>query len=247
MRKIYLIIGASSDLGCALIREIIQAEGMEKIIVIAHYHRSETELENICNEFPLLDMVKLKADLGNLKETQKLIDEIHGHNLIPTHIVSFSACAYQFNRLSELDLQRLNFDMTVQVYSFALICKEFLPIMAEKQYGKIVVMLSSAIIGTPPKNTTEYTTVKYALQGLIRGLASDYGNMGININSVSPGMVETKFIKGIGRKIREFTADQNPRHRNLRVDDVVPAILFLLSDKSEFMNGTNVNLSGMPG
>lgn len=59
-------------------------------------------------------------------------------------------------------------------------------------------------------------------------------------------MIETKFIKNIGRKVKEFTAEKNPRHRNLQVSDVVPAIMFLLSDESQFMNGTNINLSGIP-
>jgi 3-oxoacyl-[acyl-carrier protein] reductase len=136
--------------------------------------------------------------------------------------------------------------MTIQVYSFALICKAFIPHMSVEKYGKIAVMLSAVTTGVPPKNTTEYTTVKYALLGLIKSMAADYGEYGININAVSPGMIETKFIRNVGRKIKEFTAERNPQHRNLKVDDVIPALLFLLSDNSSFMNGTNINLSGIP-
>jgi 3-oxoacyl-[acyl-carrier protein] reductase len=78
----------------------------------------------------------------------------------------------------------------------------------------------------------------------MKSVASDYGDQGININGVSPGMINTRFLDGVGRKIKEFTAASNPKHRNLEVEDVVPTICLLLSDNMEFINGSNINLSG---
>lgn len=246
MEKVYLILGASSDLGIELIKNIIKSEGAEKIRMIAHYFSSGAEIQNIKDNNPDFRIDMLNANLGDLEDTRKFIEQLKALECRPDYIVNFCAYAYRFNRLSELDIKRMNFDMTIQVYSFALICQAFLPVMAESGFGKIVVMLSAATTNIPPKNTTEYTTVKYALLGLIKSIAADYGEYGININAVSPGMIETKFIKNIGRKVKEFTAEKNPRHRNLQVSDVVPAIMFLLSDESQFMNGTNINLSGIP-
>ncbi|MCI8773076.1 MAG: SDR family oxidoreductase [Lachnospiraceae bacterium] len=246
MEKVYLILGASSDLGIELIKNIIKSEGAEKIRMIAHYFSSGAEIQNIKDNNPDFRIDMLNANLGDLEDTRKFIEQLKALECRPDYILNFCAYAYRFNRLSELDIKRMNFDMTIQVYSFALICQAFLPVMAESGFGKIVVMLSAATTNIPPKNTTEYTTVKYALLGLIKSIAADYGEYGININAVSPGMIETKFIKNIGRKVKEFTAEKNPRHRNLQVSDVVPAIMFLLSDESQFMNGTNINLSGIP-
>lgn len=242
--KVYLILGASSDLGIALIKSILQSECNAKII--AHYHCTCTSLLEMKEEYIGATIELKKADLSDLVDVDRFIAEIQADNLVPTHIVSFSASTYHFNRLQEWNKQRINVDMTIQVYAFAEILKAFLPLMVQNKYGKIVTMLSSSTIGIPPKYTSEYVTVKYALLGLIKCLASDYGEYGININAVSPGMIETKFIKGIGRKIKEYVAESNPRHRNLTIEDVVPAILFLLSDQSEFANGTNINLSGFP-
>ena len=246
MEKVYLILGASSDLGIELIKNIIKSEGAEKIRMIAHYFSSGAEIQNIKDNNSDFRIDMLNANLGDLEDTRKFIEQLKALECRPDYIVNFCAYAYRFNRLSELDVKRMNFDMTIQVYSFALICQAFLPVMAESGFGKIVVMLSAATINIPPKNTTEYTTVKYALLGLIKSIAADYGEYGININAVSPGMIETKFIKNIGRKVKEFTAEKNPRHRNLQVSDVVPAIMFLISNESQFMNGTNINLSGIP-
>ena len=117
--------------------------------------------------------------------------------------------------------------------------------MAAENYGKIVFMLSSCTVGMPPNNLSEYTMVKYALLGMMKSIAVEYGDKGININAVSPAMIETKFVKNIGRKMREINAELNPRHRNLNVDDVIPAIMYLLSDESKFVNGINLSLSSM--
>ena len=57
-------------------------------------------------------------------------------------------------------------------------------------------------------------------------------------------MINTKFNDSVGRKIKEITAASNPKHRNLNISDVIPTIMFLLSDDTEFISGTNINLSG---
>jgi 3-oxoacyl-[acyl-carrier protein] reductase len=244
MKKVYLILGASSDLGCTLIKRLLEDETSDYKI-LAHYNSNNERLRKLSIQSDGR-MALFRADLSSLDSTEKMIMQIINMGDCPSHIVSFSASPYRFNRLNEFDIKRIDQDMAIQVYSFAMVCKAFAPYMVEMHYGKIVVMLSSATIGIPPKNTIEYTTVKYALWGLIKSLAADYGDMGININAVSPGMIETKFIKNIGRKIKEFTAERNPNHRNLNVDDVIPIIMFLLSDDCQFMNGTNINMSGFP-
>lgn len=243
MEKVYLILGASSDLGCELIKQIAKKKE-DSVTILAHYNSSDTSIRKIEAEYELLNLHLIKADLSDLVQTKEMIEHIKKLNLKPSHIINFSAQAYRFNRLAELDTNRLNSNMTIQVYSFALICQAFIPGMVDDKYGKIVAILSAATKGEPPKNTTEYTVVKYALLGLVKSLAADYGDLGINVNAVSPGMIDTKFIKSIGRKIKEFTAEKNPRHRNLEVEDVIPTIELLLSENSQFMNGVNLNLTG---
>lgn len=240
MKKIYLILGASSDLGKSLISELIDKDN----IVIAHYHRNQAIIQEIKKLNPDGDIREIKADLSDMTAVKEMIDVIDAWQLSPTHIVNLCANTFRHTRMSQWKYDIVDRDMKIQVFAFAEVMKKYLPIMAKNNYGKIVVMLTAYTIGTPPKNMAGYCTVKYALLGLMKSIASDYGDQGININGVSPGMINTKFIDGIGRKIKEFTAESNPRHRNLEVEDVVPTIKMLLSDSTEFMNGTNINLSG---
>ena len=241
-KNVFLIMGASSDLGTRLIENICE-ESKSEITIIAHYYSACDRLEQIKQRFPDINFIFMRADMANSKEVFAFIRRIKDNGISPNYIVDFCAREYCFRRFSEWDTEYVNIDMSIQVYAFAEVLKAFLPDMVKNAYGKIVVMLSAAIIGTPPKNLSAYLTVKYALWGLIKSIASDYGDSGININAISPSMINTKFIKGIGRKIKEMSAAQNPRHKNLEVEDVVPIILFLLSDKADFINGANINLS----
>lgn len=242
-KKIYLVLGASSDLGIHLIRELANS-GDEESLIIAHYYSSSEKLKEIKEEYPKLNIHLYSADFSDLNDVRHFISKLREEKIVPTHIVNFCANSFQYTRLSEWDSNLINRDMTIQVYSFAEILKEFVPQMAKKHYGKIVVMLTAYTIGVPPKNMSGYVTVKYALLGLIKSIASDYGEMGININGVSPAMINTKFICNIGRKIKEITAETNPKHRNLEVQDVIPTVMLLMSDEAEFICGSNINLSG---
>ena len=246
MSNKYLILGATSDLGIDLINKIIEKEKNGDYTIIAHYHTLSDNLDNI-TAGRKVNIVKYKADMSDLEEVRNMIEWIKDENLIPNHIVNFCASPFCYTRLSEWDSDQVNKDMTVQVYSLAEILSAFLPEMTKNCYGKIVTLLSACTIGIPPKHMSGYVTVKYALLGLVKSVANEYGDQGININGVSPGMIETKFLKNVGRKIKEMSAESNPRHRNLHVTDVTPTILMLLSDETDFINGTNINLSATPG
>ena len=95
-------------------------------------------------------------------------------------------------------------------------------------------MLTDYIIGVPPKNTTAYIVAKNALRGLARSLATEAAPSGVTVNCVAPYMMETRFLQDTPDLIVEASAAANPMGRNARVEDVVPAMAFLLSDEAGF-------------
>lgn len=251
-RRVILIIGASSDLGVELIRELDELEERRQAgetdsprpLILAHYGRNDAAVHQLKESCTHLEIEPLQADLSVHEEVCAMLDQIKEHALFPTHIVSFAAEKCQYMRISEWDSRRVQRDMEIQFFSLAETFRVCLPEMAKRGYGKVVVMLSAYTITEPPKFLSNYTSVKYALLGLMRSAAAEYGGQGLNINGISPAMIETKFLSGIGRKVREMNAESSPRHRNLTVKDVIPSVLYLLSDDAEFVNGINLNLTG---
>ena len=105
-------------------------------------------------------------------------------------------------------------------------------------------MLSSYVLGVPPKALTHYTTIKYALLGLVKSLASEYSDKNIQINAVSPSMIDTKFLDNINEKFVELNAYNHPLKRNATVDDIAPIIKMLISKESDYINGINIPVTG---
>ena len=80
--------------------------------------------------------------------------------------------------------------------------------------------------------------------GLINSLVSEYKEKGININAVSPTMVETSFLENIDNRLIEMNAMNSGMKRNVKTEEVASAIEFLMKDESEYINGLNMGMTG---
>ena len=67
---------------------------------------------------------------------------------------------------------------------------------------------------------------------------------GVTVNCVAPYMMETKFLSDTPDLVVQMSAEANPMKRNARVEDVVPAIRFLLSDEAGFISGVTLPVTG---
>ena len=85
-----------------------------------------------------------------------------------------------------------------------------------------------------------YSVSKTALIGLTRHLANEWGNFGIRVNSVSPGGVENNQPDFFVQKYKKLA----PLNRMAMPVDVITAIEFLISDKSKYITGINLNVDG---
>lgn len=236
MRRVYLITGASSDIGMAFIREA--AEKDASALFYAHYRTmNETLAELQRGSGGRIRLIQ--ADLAEEGGIFRVIDAVGEP---PTHILHLPAGKIRYVRLRQTDTEILKQEMQVQVYSLLEIYKAFFPQMAKEKYGKAVAVVSSCTCGKPPKFLASYTTVRYALLGLIKSAAAEYAGRGIQINAISPDMVRTKFLSSIDERVIENTANSRPDGKILTPRQVVAAIEFLFSDDNP-MFGENLCLS----
>ena len=238
----YLITGVSSDVGMEYIR-MLEEKGEDCLVYGQYYNNGEPliGLEKI------LDHVRLKVkqcDLNDLDQTVKWIGGIVDEGVIPTRILHLAAIPLQYTKLKNFEWQDFEKDFNVQVRSLVFIMKTFLPGMARVRHGRMAVILSSCTLGTPPRYMSGYVMAKYALWGLVRSAAVEYGDKGICVNGISPGMMETKFLKNIDGRIAEMTAQDSMLKRNITVKETCAAIDYLFSEKAACINGINLNISG---
>ena len=234
-----LIAGASSDIGCEIIRRIDEKEG----VIYAHYHKNREKIDAIV---PSLSgkIIAVGADLGTVSGVETLIKDIESYCDFPEKIVLLPSPKVANVRFKDLSWQDFQAHLDIQVRAASMILGRFLPKMARAKRGKVVFMLSSYTIGVPPPSMANYVTAKYALMGLMKALASEYAGKRITINGISPSMVNTRFLSKINEKIVELESQRNPLGRVAVPSDVAPLVKFLLSDESAYMTGVNIPVTG---
>ena len=239
MSNVYLITGASSDVGCALIRRLWQPGDL----FIAQGAGDLGGLAELCKEHPGT-IRTYDVDLTNEKALETFISDVQATCPAPTHFVHLPALRVVNTKFKKFDEERFEKDLSVQLRSAVALCKAFVPAMAKAKKGRVLFMLTSYLLGLPPKNTAAYIMVKSALGGLAKSLAADYASFGVTVNCVAPSMMETKFLADTSDLIVQASAEANPMGRNATPADVVPAMAFLLSDEAGFITGVTLPITG---
>ena len=138
------------------------------------------------------------------------------------------------------------FDKTVEVNltgpyymtSFAI------PLMLENGSGAIVNVASIAALTSMPGQTV-YSMTKAGLVSLTKSFAKEYGQQGIRVNAILPGVVETRFAKaliddpGIQKMLSRL-----PVPRAGQPEDMVAGVLYLVSDEAAYTTGTTLVMDG---
>jgi 3-oxoacyl-[acyl-carrier protein] reductase len=238
-QQVVLVLGASSDIGRAVIREIDDGASL----VLAHYNLNLDKITQLQSEVRST-VVPIQADLSREEDVEALLARIVGICPYPQKIVHLPAPRMEYIRFKDASWRNFQHEIDIELRSIVMVLSKFLPLMAKDGIGKIVFVLSSVCSGVPPKALAHYTTTKYALLGLMKALAAEYADKHISINAVSPSMTETSFLSGLPVKLIELSAAAHPLKRNASTQDIAPIIKFLLSSDADYIGGANVPVTG---
>ena len=240
MGKRYLLLGASSDLCCAFLRMHKWQEDDE--IVAQFFHNAE-ELKKIAQEIPA-PMHLVQADFSEEDSAENFADWLRKNAFVPTHILHVPAVPIENQRFTEIAWSDAERQIMVQCRALVILLQAVIKQMAKVKQGKIIIGLSSCTINVPPKYLSGYVMAKYALMGLGKALAVEYAPKNIQVNMISPSMMETKFLQRIPEQVVEQSAASNPTKRNVMPGDVVGVIEYLFSDGNTFITGANIPITG---
>jgi len=104
--------------------------------------------------------------------------------------------------------------------------------------GGRIVNMSSIVSVTGFSGLSVYGATKASLTGFTRSLAREAGPLGITVNAVAPGFVDTEMTEGLDDAQRDQIRRRSPLRRLADIDDVANAVEFLLSDKAKSITGT---------
>ncbi len=122
-------------------------------------------------------------------------------------------------------------------------CQAVLPAMISQRHGRIVNIASlSALLA--PAGQTNYAAAKAGLVALTQSLAKEVARIGITVNAVCPGYVETEAVAALGPDERRAAQQRIPMRRFGRPEEVAAAVRFLACPDASYITGSVLKIDG---
>ena len=239
-RRIMLLTGASRGIGHATVKRF-SAAGWRVITCSRHAFP-----ENCPWEMGPED--HLQVDLADAADTRRAIDEVKGRLAVEGGVLhalvnnaGISPKAEGGARLSALGTAYEDWLHVFHVNFFAsIMLARGLVDELTRAKGSIVNVTSIAGSRVHPFAGAAYSTSKAALAALTREMATDFGPLGVRVNAISPGEIDTSILSPGTEKIVE----QIPMRRLGTPDEVAKAIYFLCTEASSYVNGAELHING---
>jgi 3-oxoacyl-[acyl-carrier protein] reductase len=115
--------------------------------------------------------------------------------------------------------------------------------MIERRKGSII-SFSSVVAGEGGKYQSHYAAPKAGIESFSRSLARETGHLGIRVNVIAPGMVDTPVIDFLGPEMKKKLSSRYPLPRPGRPEDFIGPVLFLASDAASYITGHTLDVNG---
>lgn len=232
--KTVLVTGASSGIGRAI--AVACAEHGAKVVLNGrNQERLQATLDALAGEGHMV----IAADLTNAAQRQVLEEQVPVLDGV-VHCAGIGSRVL-CKMLEEQDVSRV---MQVNFEAPVLLQAELLH---EKKIAKeaSIVFIASAAATMPSVGNAIYSASKAAIIAYAKCLAQELANRKIRVNCISPAMVWTDLalVGATEEQLRE--AEQNyPLKRYAQPEDIAPMAVYLLSDASSWVTGSNMELTG---
>lgn len=156
-------------------------------------------------------------------------------------------------RIPIQDLPEAEYDRVVKICQYGTfnVLKSAITYMRQQKSGSVVCIASpGALRGLP--NISGYAAAKWAVRGMVKSVAMEVAPFGIRVNSICPGVVDTRMNDSVHKIInpadpaagRKWIEDKVPLGRYGTPCEMANTILFLISDASSYITGTDLVIDG---
>jgi 3-oxoacyl-[acyl-carrier protein] reductase len=234
--KIALVTGASKGIGA----EIAYSLAKEGAVVIVNYFKSEKEAEDILNKIKEISprSIKIKADVSNFDEVNKMINEIISNFgkidiLINNTGITRDRTLMKMTQKEWKDVIDTNLNGVFNCTRLAL------PYMFENSK---VINISSVLAFTGSFGQSNYAAAKAAILGFTKSAALELARKKITVNAIAPGYIRTSMTDAIPKEYKIEKLNQTLLKKIGEPKDVADAVLFLL--KNNYITGQTIDVNG---
>jgi len=236
-----LVTGSSMGIGRALATGL--AEAGAKIVLNA---RDATRLETAAEDLRATgaEVHTLVFDATDAEAVQTAIDAFEASEG-PIDILVNNAGMQHRQALHEFEYDKFEQIISTNLTSVFSVSQAVARYMIKRQKGKIINIASVMSLLARP-SVAPYTATKGAVSNLTKGMAADWGPLGLNCNAIAPGYFRTELNKALteDQLFSEWLIKRTPAGRWGDVDELVGAAVFLASRASDFVNGQTIFVDG---
>ncbi len=239
--RIALITGASRGIGEAL------AIGFAKqgADIFVHYHSQPELAENVAEQIKNMGRRAwlIKGDIAKPDEVARIFDFIREATSRLDILVNNAG--FEFGKpFWEFTVEEWDSILNVNLRGAFLCAKYATQMMLEQKYGKII-NISSIHDTVSRKGFLPYCVAKAGMLMLTKAAALELAEHHIHVNAISPGAIYTDMNrKQLDEMEPEFSRENIPWQRIGRVDEVVEATVYLVSDDASYVTGTTIYIDG---
>ena len=180
-----------------------------------------------------------RMDISDPAQWRRLAVELERRET-PLHGLVNNAAITDRTFWKDITAERMEQVLAINVTGAMLAIQALTPLMTE---GGSIVNVSS-IAGTTGHFPPAYTASKWALRGLSRSASAEYGRLGIRVNAIMPGVIQTPMAADAPAAFARLVTDDIPLGRRGTAHDVAPLVLFLISDESDWISGAEIAVDG---
>ncbi len=233
--KVILITGASGGIGRAIAKKFSTSGAKIALNDIA---LAEEALKSFSQE---IGAKYFLADVSKLEEIEKMMGDVQ-KEFGRLDVLVNNAGITQDRTLAKMTKEEWQKVIDIDLTGVFNCAKAALPLLISNQ-GKIVNV--SSLVGQRGNfGQTNYAAAKAGVIGFTKALAKEVGRLGVTVNAIAPGFIETRLTENLPPEFKETVKKFTPLGRFGKPEEVASLIFFLASEEANFITGTVVNIDG---
>lgn len=235
--KIVLITGANRGIGESILHRL-DADGY----LVIGSSRSSEGVEKITSEIKKSNGKGIQMDVTDQKSIDDAVDSIK-KDYGPIYGLINNAGITNDNLLMRMSDEQWSSVIDSNLNSLFRVTKSIVKDMMKARVGRIINI--GSIVGMMGNaGQSNYSATKSGLLGFTKSLARELSSRNINVNSISPGFINTDMTKALSEDQIDALSKNIPLNRIAEPSEIASVVSFLLSDDSSYITGENINVNG---